>query len=95
MDQDEKIVQERWFKEAIGKPSLLVFADKISLKSGKTAEGLQIHSFDMGKLQYALAEHCEESQLKEMADFFNKALKRRLKIKKGIKGEVIPLKDKP
>jgi len=30
-----------------------------------------------------------------MADFFNKALKRRLKIKKGIKGEVIPLKDKP
>jgi len=40
-----------------------------------------------------LAEHCEESQLDEIADFFKEALERRHK-KKGDKGEIISFNDK-
>jgi hypothetical protein len=91
---DERMQQEKRLKNAAGRPHLLIFAEKTSLKSGGTEEGLIMIQYDLGKLQFALASNSDEDELQGLINFFTEALERHRKTHSGIKAEVIPLNDK-
>lgn len=92
---EERIKNETMFMRAIDKPHLLIVAEKIEIKPGKTIDGLFMNLNEPNKLQYSLAEFGDEQGLQEYIDFFTKALERHRKIDRDEKAEVIHLNDKP
>jgi hypothetical protein len=94
MDQEHD-KRKKSLMNAIDQPHLLVSAMNLTLKSGKAVEGFITQEYDLEKLQYALANNCDEKFLQKLIDFFTEALKRHLKIQKGVKAEVIKIDDKP
>ena len=95
LKNDEKKQQEKALKRAAGKPHLLVYADRLLLKSGTIAEGLITLKYDLGKLQYELARFSYENELQELIDFFTVALKRHRRMELEKKAEIIAFKDRP
>lgn len=92
---NDRMQRKKDFGRAIERPHLLVFAEKIKLKSGKTVYGVTTTLNEPNKLQYSLAEYGDEESLQELINFFNEALERHRKIDRGENAEVIHLNDKP
>jgi len=87
---------KKLFMRAIDRPHLLIFAEKIRLKSGESIKGLQTSTRELNKLQFSLANHSDEEKLQELICFFTEALERLKTIAEGINmGKIIHLDDAP
>ena len=67
---DERTQDEKLFIGAIDKPHILIVAENLKLKStGKTVKGLISNSYELAKLQYALARYSGEKNCKDLLNY--------------------------
>jgi hypothetical protein len=85
-ENDESIQQKKNLDAAIGHPHLLVSAQKIVLKSGKTVENICTITHKPEELLHALVYHSNEAGLQRLISFFSKALEKHRKFESGVKG---------